>query len=70
MQDKKRPVFTAALHRYMGKRMVIGYYIGYPIVNTVTVDVEMVLSAQTPDQLSLMVQLASVDGWQTNGRVE
>jgi hypothetical protein len=68
MQDKERPVFHATLHRFVGKRMVTGHYMGYPIVDVVTIETTMVLNARTKDHLDLMVQMAAVDGWR-NGRV-
>lgn len=62
----KEPVIVAVLYRWMGERQVTGYYVGVPLVNVVTVQRTLRLTANTQDQLDHMVNVASVDGWRAN----
>jgi hypothetical protein len=62
--------FRVTLYRFGGERQVTGHMMGYAIISEVTVEKTLVLSADTIDQLTLMVAFAAVDGWHRRNGVK
>jgi hypothetical protein len=48
--------------------MVTGHHAGYPVISKVTMEVKLVLEAETCAQLETMVDMAAVDGWKPKGK--
>lgn len=56
-------VVRVTLYRFAGERQVTGYFGGYPVIATVTVEKSLTLLAHSEIQLANMINVASIDGW-------
>jgi len=66
MVSVDRPVVTATVYRQAGKYRKTAFVLGYPVIELVNVEVSMVLTAGTRQELAFMVKMAAVDGWKTS----
>jgi len=57
------PVFSVTLHRWQAGQELTGHYLGYAYHRNVAVKGSLTLSANNKEHLSLMVAMASQDGW-------
>ena len=60
--------YKTTLYRFSARRMVTGHHAGYPVISKVTMEVKLVLEAETCAQLETMVDMAAVDGWKPKGK--